>query len=327
MALLFHGLYMKATATIHIILSLLCGEQKRHNPPHVNQSGSLETDACNLVIIQLLTATRPGNTLRAFSAKPPDPPILVPHCCRVFGNFGGQRVAERSKQQTPMKVAGNAALTINTSTLSGNYASSFGGGIYNQSFPGPPANSGSATVAVSNCTLSSNSATSSGGGIYSSVADICNATLTVSNSTLSGNSAVNGAGIYNEVFAHFAVGPGSATLTIGNSTLSGNSASSFGGGIYNHADSGSPSPARVLITNSSLSGHSASDGAGIYNVAELAGRATLTMGETIFNAGASGANISNNSGTVTSLGYNLTSDDASAFLNPSGDQNSTVPLL
>jgi hypothetical protein len=221
--------------------------------------------------------------------------------------------------------AGNAALTVNNSTLSGNSASSFGGGIYNKAALGPPENPGTATLTVSNSTLSSNSATSSGGGIYNFSTDVSPAMLTISNSTLSSNSAENGAGIYNEAQGGLAIGPASATLTISNSTLSGNAASSFGGGIYNHAIS--ESRARATITNSTMSDNSAANGGGIYNVAEFNGGAVVTIGETIFKAGASGANISDVSGIVTSLGYNLSSDDASAFLDASGDQNGTNPLL
>ncbi len=80
--------------------------------------------------------------------------------------------------------------------------------------------------------------------------------------------------------------------------------------------------ATLTITNSTLSGNSASNSGGIFNTA-----ATLTIGDTILNAGLSGANIFNDFGTVTSLGYNLSSDDASAFLNATGDQNSTDPML
>jgi hypothetical protein len=173
--------------------------------------------------------------------------------------------------------------------------------------------------------LGSNSATLSGGGIYNSARDISNATLTISNSTLSSNSAADGGGVYNTATGGFAIGPGSATLTISNSTLSGNSGSTSGGGIYNHAVGSHR--ARATITNSTLSGNSAADGAGIYDIAEFSGNAAVTIGETILNAGASGANISNNLGTVTSLGHNLSSDDASAFLNGTGDQNGTDPLL
>jgi predicted outer membrane repeat protein len=163
-----------------------------------------------------------------------------------------------------------------------------------------------------------------GGGIYNSSDDISPATVTISNSTLSSNSAsTSGGAIYNEAVSHFAVGPARATLTINNSTLSDNSASTSGGGIYNVALTSHGDSARLTITNSTLSGNSAASfGGGIYNDG-----ATVTIGETILNAGASGANIDNNFGTITSLGYNLSSDDASAVLNGTGDQNSTSPLL
>ena len=45
------------------------------------------------------------------------------------------------------------------------------------------------------------------------------------------------------------------------------------------------------------------------------------------NAGASGANIFNSSGTVTSHGYNLSSDNGGGFLIATGDQINTDPLL
>lgn len=173
--------------------------------------------------------------------------------------------------------------------------------------------------------MSSNSATTSGGGIYNFGGDLSSASLTISNSTLSSNSATNDAGIYNEANGQGAIGPGSATLTISNSTLSGNSASTSGGGIYNFGNVNSNG--RLTVTNSTFSGNSANvGGGGIYNI-ESSGNAAVTIGDTILNAGASGANIDNNSGTITSLGYNLSSDDASAFLNATGDQNSTNPQL
>src|SRR5205814_359380 len=79
--------------------------------------------------------------------------------------------------------------------------------------------------------------------------------------------------------------------TINNSTISGNSAQSGGGGIYNNSSS-------------------------------------LQIRNTILKTGASGENIFNDLfGTVTSLGYNLSSDNASAFLNATGDQNNIDPML
>src|SRR6185295_15486486 len=44
-------------------------------------------------------------------------------------------------------------------------------------------------------------------------------------------------------------------------------------------------------------------------------------------AGASGENIFNSSGTITSIGYNLSSDDGAGFLTGPGDQINTDPLL
>ena len=53
----------------------------------------------------------------------------------------------------------------------------------------------------------------------------------------------------------------------------------------------------------------------------------VEISNTIFNAGASGENIFNNGGTVTSYGYNLSSDDGGGFLTGPGDQINTDPLL
>jgi len=47
----------------------------------------------------------------------------------------------------------------------------------------------------------------------------------------------------------------------------------------------------------------------------------------MLNAGASGENIYSNGGTVTSLGYNISSDNGNGFLNGPGDQVNTDPLL
>jgi len=156
-------------------------------------------------------------------------------------------------------------------------------------------NENNATVTINNCTISGNGA-GLGGGMFNG------GPLTVGSTALSDNSASNGGGIYND-------GAGMATLT--NSTVSGNTASE-GGGIFNIGAFG--------ITNSTLSNNSASLAGGVFN------SETLQIGNTILNIGASGANISN-FGTVTSLGYNLSSDDGGGFLTGPGDQINTDPLL
>jgi hypothetical protein len=151
------------------------------------------------------------------------------------------------------------------------------------------------TMTISNCTISGNTA-GLGAGIFNG------GMLTVANTTLSDNMAANGGGIYNS---------GGGILSITNSTVSGNSASE-GGGIFNIGI--------FVITNSTLSNNSASLAGGIFS------SETLQIGDTILNMGASGANISN-FGTVTSLGYNLSSDDGGGVLTGPGDQINTNPLL
>jgi CSLREA domain-containing protein len=176
------------------------------------------------------------------------------------------------------------------------------------------------TLTVNNCTVSGNSA-NNGGGIENFGENFLGSTpgtamLTVSNCTFSDNSTApsgTGGGIRN-TGQH----GGSATVTVVNTTLSGNSAQLSGGAIENNgADHGS---APLTIKNSTLSGNSAPTGGGIDNF-----DATLTIGSTILKAGGSGANIKG--GPITSLGYNLSSDDESTLLNQSTDQNSTPPML
>jgi hypothetical protein len=193
---------------------------------------------------------------------------------------------------------GGATLTITNSTLSGNTAGSVGdpavegGGILNTGM-----------LTIVNSTVSGNTAggiSGSGGGIYNG------GTLTILNSTVSGNTAIKGAGVHN--------GEVATTVTIINSTLSGNAASAYGGACFNGGT--------LQIANSTLSDNSANIGGGILVVGPL------QIGNTILNRGDSGANIDSfGQVTVTSLGYNLSSDDASGHLTGPGDQINTDPVL
>jgi hypothetical protein len=202
-------------------------------------------------------------------------------------------------------------VTYNTST---DVTRAEGGGIYND------AANGSAVLTIVNSTISSNSAIGTdffhndvgfAGGIYNS-----GGTLTIMNSTLSENHAGGGfnadpgwaGGIFNN-----------GTLTISNSTLdhnTGNGPTGGGGGIYN---------AGILMTaESTLSDNWATYGGGILNI----NTGSVSIGNTILNRGdASGDNIHNAGGTITSEGYNLSSDDGSGYLTGPGDQINTNPLL
>jgi predicted outer membrane repeat protein len=229
-----------------------------------------------------------------------------------------------------------AALTVNNSTLSGNSGGGIvnegdlgfgtvtvtnstvsdngGSGIDNLAF-GTDFNFAGATLTVTNSTVSGNG----GPAIDNFAGYLSGATVTITNSTVSGNSASQGGGIYNEgAYAY-------AALTVTNSTVSGNSASQ-GGAIYSVGES--DGEATVTITNSTLSGNSASQGGAIYNYrGDSISTTSLTIGDTILNAGASGENIYNVQGTVSSLGYNLSSDNGSGYLTGPGDQINTDPML
>ena len=101
-------------------------------------------------------------------------------------------------------------------------------------------------------------------------------------------------------------------MTVSNSTISGNSAD-YGGGISNGSSVGSIF-SRLTVSNSTISDNSASvSGGGIYNSGG-GGDAGLQLGSTILNAGSSGENIFNAGATVTSHGYNLSSDNGGGYL-------------
>ena len=123
--------------------------------------------------------------------------------------------------------------------------------------------------------------------------------LTVMNSTISGNFASSDGG---------GIACGKSGLTIINSTISGNSAGAYGGGIVGGSFG-------MMIVNSTVSGNSAPTCGGVCGEVEI--------GNTILNANASG----NIDGTVTSHGYNISSDDADGLLNGPGDQINTIRCL
>ena len=196
--------------------------------------------------------------------------------------------------------AGFATLTIANCVISDNS----GSGVQNLS----------ASVTIIDSTISGNFIDNSqggdgqGGGIYTSGVKFPG-NLTVINSTISGNFAsFNGGGIAS----------GLSGLTIVNSTISGNSIgdpdNGYGGGIA--ADGGGVVPPALTITNSTVSGNSAAICGGVCG-------GTVEIKNTILNANASG----NIDGTVTSHGYNISSDDGGGHLNGPGDQINTDPLL
>jgi predicted outer membrane repeat protein len=194
----------------------------------------------------------------------------------------------------------HATVTLNNCTINGNVAENDGGGVCNDG------TGGAAIMSINNSTISNNSAYYGAG--------ICNdgrmkgaTLLQISSTTISNNSAGYDAG----AILNIADTKGTATLI--NCTISGNSAPEHGGGIYNHA--------ALTVSNTTLTANSANFGGGLYN------ETAVSIGNTVLNAGTSGANIFNNGGTVTSRGYNVSSDDGGGYLNGPGDQINTDPIL
>jgi len=228
---------------------------------------------------------------------------------------------------------GSATLTIVNSSINSNF-SPFGAGICNEDDQGsatlrilnsavndnistggsPPLDLGAAggiansgIVTITNSVISSNSASNEGGGILSAIGE-----LTITNSTISGNRAGGfgtnnwpgrGGGIYAD-----------GSVTISNSTISGNSA--WGNDFKGPGVDGGISGGGITIMNSTVSGNSATICGGVCG-------GTVETGNTILNANAPG----NIDGSVTSDGYNLSSDDGGGFLTGPGDQINTDPML
>ena len=136
-----------------------------------------------------------------------------------------------------------ATLTLDSSTLTGNTATSStgGGGIY-MSF------AAASTLILINSTVSDNTATGDGGGIKTCTA--CSVTLT--DSAVSGNTTTNGTGGGIENLG---------TLILDNTTVSGNTAAGAGGGIHSIGSGG----LTVTISNSTFSGNNAHFGGGIFS--------------------------------------------------------------
>jgi hypothetical protein len=203
-------------------------------------------------------------------------------------------------------------LTINDSTVSGNTAG--GGGLFSPCGGGGILNDGFGGLTINSSTITNNQAVFGGG--------ICNrGTLTLNGSTLNGNRAsigfacgeVRGGGIA-QISGH---------LTINSSTLTANTATSSDGDYcYDHAYGGGisgGSQSTLTISNSTINdnlvnGRYGGAGGGI------AGAATLQ------NSIVANSSFGNCFGTMTSSGYNLSSDNTCNFNSP-GDLNNIDPRL
>jgi hypothetical protein len=210
-----------------------------------------------------------------------------------------------------------ARVTLSNLTIRNGLSSTAGAGIYN-----------SATLTIKDSNVSGNSVAKvcttpcslSGGGIFNASAGV----LTISGSTISGNSVAATVTVCG-IIGCFASGGGignDGTLAISNSTISGNVvaiSTNIGGG-----HGGGISGGTIVMSNTTLSGNSAASlggGGGIYV------GTSATLKNSIVTKNVDGANrASNCSGSVTSKGYNLSSDGSCDFSGP-GDLNNTDAML
>jgi hypothetical protein len=169
--------------------------------------------------------------------------------------------------------------------------------------------SSGAYVTLSKLTIRNGHARGNGAGIDNQ------GTLTINTSTISGN--------YLNQYLHFCVVGGgginnSGTLTINTSTITGNNAGTEYGNAYSGGIAGGGT---LTINNSTVSGNSASSRYGKAYGGGITGPAIL-QNSIVANNGSAG----NCYGTMTSNGYNVSSDNTCNF-NNTGDLNNTDPKL
>jgi len=199
-------------------------------------------------------------------------------------------------------------LALSRMTISNGLTSGFGGGLYSLS-----------RASIAQVAFTGNDA-AAGGGL-----SLVNADGTVKDSTFSGNAADSaGGGIYLQANNH--------SLRVIDTTLSGNSAVLGGGGIENAAQDGTQS--LVEIVNSTIAHNDAPSGGGIEAFTQIASgsaaaitlRNSIVANNTLTNL-ATFSICDGCSPTIVSLGYNLTDDPTTEFLDQPNDRVDTDPLL
>lgn len=187
-----------------------------------------------------------------------------------------------------VNVAGNCAVTMNDSSLSGNTATT-GGGINVAGSNNIPCQ-----LSLENVTISGNTASTAGGGIYMN-GNACN--LRMTGGTIGGsaaNTASTGGGVYMS----------GGNLSMNNGTVSNNKANSLGGGIY--ISDGTITLNRAEISRNTANTH----GGGIYMTASAT--VNITNSTIIANKALSG----NGGGiyTANTIDYsNLNIDESTVF--------------
>lgn len=200
--------------------------------------------------------------------------------------------------------AGGLHVAISGATLSGGDAVNAGGAIVSGS-----------NLALSRCAIVGSHAGSFGGAVH-----VSGSVAAFTDCTFSGNtSGFRGGAV--ELF--------NASASFTNCTISGNTASfGGGGGISLITFVGDQT---LAITNSTIANNTGDAAGGIRLEAGAGVTVSLTLRSSII-ANNSGPSVTESPGvggttTVTSLGYNLTSDDGGGYLTDDTDQTNTDPRL
>jgi hypothetical protein len=239
----------------------------------------------------------------------------------------------------PVPPPATATLTIANSTLSGNTAGTYGGGVYifstsatiigstisnntaGDNGGGADFHTDNSDVRIEESTFTGNHSSDNGGGISS-----VGANMVVTNSTVQGNTAAFGGGMYvgasKTAISRTTISGNSALLAGGgvrtlagsellmsNSTVSGNLVTSpvtFAGGFNHHSST-------MTLSNSTVTGNSAAQfGGGVRN---YNGTATLQRNLIAGNQATTGREVDNLNGTLNANAFNLFGFNADAGVN------------
>jgi predicted outer membrane repeat protein len=291
-----------------------------------------------------------GDSIAIAAATYPEN-LSIPFNLTLNGALAATTIIDGTNTANVFTVGAGISLTLSNLTVKRGVGYSGGGGVYNSgtltvnksNFYVNTALTGGAilnygTAVISNTTFSGNSPyffgrSASCGAIdnrnamtittstfynnyannnFTSGGAICNTTntgaLTITDSTFSTNSSQGNNGGYGGAIYNYA-----ATLTVTNSTFSQNSATTSGGAIYSLGGT-------VQISNSTFGNSFVSIGGG--GALSNSGSTFLIQNSIVANA----ANGGNCAGTITSKGYNLSSDGTCSFSGP-GDLNNKNPKL
>ena len=209
-----------------------------------------------------------------------------------------------------------------------NYASNFGGALYNAG-----ASSGKASPQMRNVILRDNSAAFGGGAMYNDGITLGASNPLINNATFSGNSSATGGAIFN------AGAGGTSNPTIRNSTFYANTASQTGGAIANSGQTGGHASPVLRYVTFSQNRAMAGAGGAIYNFASNNGDAAPNISGAIFwadQATAAPVEMATTSPTTPSIEYSITPEcppaavgctNADPLLGPLQDNDGFAPTL